>query len=483
MLNRYSAAFAVALFAIAGCDSSGNNFGTADRPDPVPEVRNARVQLLHASPDAPEVNITGIGSGTLGPIDYKFGSTALPVPEGSYPDVDVFGILPSGDNTADPVLELSLNLERDTLYTVIATGRDLDLSTSMVFAQPDTTVGPGLARLRVAHAAPAAPEVSVFLTAPGGALDTPVITFEAGEFMDAPAEVPAGMYQVRVTLPFTPPAAPTVVYDSGPFMLEEGAVWTVAAVENTTSADPLEMDESPISLIIMDTVGSSELIDQRNPEAEVRVIHASADTPAVDVVVNGNLMMPLVPGLEFPDFAPAPLGFVEVPEGEYDIAVTDSGTQTLFPIELEEFELAGGVTYDVIAFDEFAAPVQGTVLTDDYRRILTAAKLRAFHASVVAQGITGDDGVDIYVQPAGTDLSTVDPAVAGAVLGDNTGFLQVPPGDYVITITANGDTMPLIQTPEVTLAAEGIYSAVARDPDPTVVNDVPGLILLDDFND
>ncbi len=486
MNTRFTLAGAIAVLAIAGCSSSSNsNIDDNFVPPPQTPVSNARVQVLHASPDAPAVNIRGIAEGPIGPVDYKTGGGAITVPTGTYDGIEVFGILPGGAETMAPVLALpSLTLEADTLYTVIATGKDIDLSPSFFFAQEDTPVDPMMTRVRVAHAAPDAGEVSVFLTAPGAPLDmssTPVITFDVGGVMETFAEVPAGQYKVRVTGAVAPMTAPgPVVYDSGEITLPGGASLTIAAVENTTSGDALRMDESPITLIIMDGAGSSELIDQRNPEADVRVIHASADTPAVDVIVNGTIE--LVSDLSF-SFAEPSFGFVEVAEGEYDILVTDEMTNMAQAIVLDDFELAGGVTYDIIAFNEFAA-IQGISLEDDYRRIDTAAKLRAFHASVVAQGITGDAGVDIYVQPAGTDLSTVAPTVPGVVLGDNTGFLQLPPDqEWVVTITAAGDVAPLIQAPTGTLAAGGIYTAIARDPRPNVVNDTPGLILLDDFND
>ncbi len=481
MNKQFSVAGTIALLAIAGCsDSDSAGSGDFIPTEPTPLV-TARVQVLHASPDAPEVNVRGVAAGPIGPIDYKTGGAPITVETGTYDSIEVYGILPGGAETMDPVLALpSLTLEADTLYTVIATGKDLDLSPSFFFAQPDTPVDSMMTRVRVAHAAPDAGEVSVFLTAPEAPLDEssmPVITFDVGGVMETFAEVPAGQYRVRVTGAVEPMMAPgPVVYDSGEITLPGGASLQIAAVENTTSGDALDMDESPITLIIMDGSGSSELIDQRNPEADVRVIHASADTPAVDVIANGAVT--LVSDLAFPNADPS-FGFAEVAEGEYDILVTDAATNMAQAIVLDDFPLNGGVVYDVIAFDRFAT-IQGDVLTDDYRRIDTAAKLRAFHASTVAQELTAAvGGVDIYVQPAGTDLSTVDPTVAGVELGDNTGFLQLPPDqEWVVSITAAGDSTAVISAATGVLAAGGIYTAIARDVE--TLDDV-ALTLLDDW--
>ncbi|MEM9209520.1 MAG: DUF4397 domain-containing protein, partial [Pseudomonadota bacterium] len=426
MFKRPTAVLALSLAFMAGCDSDPNQPNPFDPPAPPPP--QSLVQVLHASPDAPEVTIEGI-SGTLGPIDYKFGSAAFEVDAGDYTGIEVFGVLPDGMATMDPVFPAAdLTFAADTLNTIIALGQDLAI-TPLVLTQPSTGVPAGSTRVQVVHGAVNAPPVSVFLTAPGADLqaEAPVTTFAFGETSGDPVDVPAGgPYQIRITLPFTPPDAETVVFDSGEITLADGATLIITAVDNTTSADALEATESPVTLIVMDTTGSSEIIDQRTPFAELRVVHASADAPAVDIVVNDDLMAPLVGDLTFPNFAPAPVGFVEVAADSYNISVVDSLTQAFEPIDLDGVALDQGVTYDVIAFDEINT-LQGAILTDDYRRIETAAKLRAFHASTVADGAS-PTGVDIYItDPMVTDLTTVDPAVAAFTFGENTGFVQLDP--------------------------------------------------------
>ncbi len=462
---------------VAACSGSGNSFAPGPLVQtPTPPPPEFRVQLLHASPDAPAVNISGIGA-TLENVDFKGGTGAITAQAGTFTGVQIDGITPAGPATVIGPVDLTFNA--DTLYSILAIG-DVANIQPLILEQPDTAVATGNTRVRVVHGAPAAPEVSVFLTAPGADLqaEMPVGTFEFGEDL-GPVDVPAGgPYQIRVTLPFTPPAAATVVYDSGEITLADGANLLITAVQNTTSADALAVDEAPVSLVLQDGTAASELLSAMSP-AELRVVHASADAPPVDVVVNDDFANPLVPGLTYPNFAPA-AGFVSVAADAYDITVTDAATQSVFPIDVDGLALDAGTTYDILAINTLAM-LEPLILTDDYRRIATAAKVRIVHASTVADGLS-PVGVDIYITAPGTDITTVAPTLEDVPFRANTGFLELAGGSYEVTVTAANDTAPAIPTTAITIADGGIYTAVARDPDPAVVNDGLGLILLDDFN-
>jgi len=415
----------------------------------------ASVQILHASPDAPAVNIA-VGTTVLEGVDYKTGTGILTLPSNTYP-ITIDGILPDGAVTV--IGPLSVTFAADTRYSVLAVGDVANIS-ALVLEQPDTAVTAGSTRLRVVHGAPMAPEVDVYLTAPDAdlAASAPVGTFAFGGDL-GPVDVPAGEYQIRVTIAGS---TEEIAFDSGPIGLEDGSNLLVTAVENTLTGT------NPVNLVIQDGIGSSELLSVGTP-ADVRVVHDSPDAPNVDVVVNDNFAQPLVSNLAYPNFTP----FVNVAPDTYNVKVVDNATQTVAVIDVN-LTLMAGVRYDVLAVDTFAGNnIEALLAVDDLRRIATESKVRIIHGS------PGAGPVDIYVTAPQTDINTVEPTLTNVPFKANTGFLPLLPGDYEVTVTGTGSKTAAIGPAAISIEGGGIYTAIARDAEG---GGAPfGLILMDDF--
>ena len=80
------------VLALAACDSSDSPAPSSPPPPPPPPAALAKLQVLHASPDAPVVNVLVNGNTVLSNVDYKDASQILTVNEGTY-SIQVDGVL------------------------------------------------------------------------------------------------------------------------------------------------------------------------------------------------------------------------------------------------------------------------------------------------------------------------------------------------------------------------------------------------------
>ena len=425
----------LALLALAACDS--DNFATIQPQGGTTETAN--IQVLHASPDAPAVNILLNGVTVVSELDYKAGTGQLERSVGTY-SVAVDGLLADGTTTT-VIGPVDLTFDADTTYSIAAVG-PVSAIEPVVLSQPRTPVSAGSARLFVLHGAASAPEVDVFVTTPGADLtaSAPTGTFEFKGTI-GPAEVGAGDYQIRVT----PAGDPTtVVYDSGTVNLADGNDLFITAVPSTNAG------AAPISLVAQTGDGSIEILDSATP-ASLRVFHTSPDAPAVDVVVNDDFAAPLIPNLSFPDF----VGYVNVPAADYNVKVTPAGNMGVIVIDAD-LTLDAGQAYDVLAVDTLAA-IEPLVLNDDPRPVATEAKVRIVHASPTAQD------VDIYVMAPGTDINDADPVFEVIPFKASTGYVSLPAGSYDVAVTPTGSKTAAIGPATFDFSDGDVLTVVARD--------------------
>lgn len=445
---------------LAGCpfddDDGPAPVPVVPAPAPAPEPNPAFLRITHASPDAPAVNILANDAvlGGLENVDYQVSSGWLEVEAADY-SVAVDAIL--ADMTTAAVIEATLTLESDKTYDVIAVNETASIE-PLVIVNDFTAVTAGNVRVQVVHAAPAAPEVDIYVTAPDTdiTMEQPLATAAFKDYT-AQVEVPAGDYQIRIT----PAGSTTVVFDSGSIGLADGADLLVAATENVTTG------QSPVTLHVADGMSSFQIRDV-NAGSHLRVVHAVADAPAVDVIANNALTLV--------DAAPFLAGtdYLMVANADYLIDIAADADNSLVVIDDAAVTLEQGVSYTAIANSDLAN-IQLGLLTDNTRRLATAAQVRIIHASPSA----GE--VDIYVTADG-NIADVDPtftAVPFATPLAETGFVQLPAGDYYVTVTVTGSKDAALETGMLSLAADAIYTAIAVDANGGGL--LPQLILLDDF--
>jgi len=220
LMRLMSLTLALAIGALGACSDS------TDLDD---EDDQARIRVVHASPDAPNVDVLIDGAQVVTNAAFTESSSYLDVDAGSR----VLRVEAVGTNTA--AITTTLNAVGATDYTVIAANRLASIE-PLVLTDDNTAPTAGNIKLRVVHGAPGAPNVDVYITAPTADLATATANFSNVAFrgFSPYASVPAGAYRVRVTTAGTR----TVVIDSGTLTLTTGQIRTAIARDITGGGAP-----------------------------------------------------------------------------------------------------------------------------------------------------------------------------------------------------------------------------------------------------
>jgi hypothetical protein len=184
----FAGLFALGLVAPAGAATPLNAILSID--DPEGNMGGARVRVVHASPDAPAVDVWVEGSVVFENIEFEEVSEFVEVPAGTY-NVQV---VPSGA-TEPVVIEADLDLAAATDYTVVATDFLANI-TPIILTADGGTPAAGNAWVRFFHGSPDAPAVDIAV-ADGGPVLIPNVAFQ--EF-SAYGEVAAGTYDLEARL-------------------------------------------------------------------------------------------------------------------------------------------------------------------------------------------------------------------------------------------------------------------------------------------
>lgn len=189
---------------------------------PAALAAEARVRVIHASPDAPSVDVLVNNSiRAFQSVDFNEITGYAPLPGGVYNAK----VVPAGGGAGQAVIDADLNLLYYRSYTVVAVGK---LGTGEIAplvledtADPlATTLAPGSARVRFVHASPDAPAVDIKVA--GGPVLFSNVSFRGtGSYV----LVPAGRADLEVRV-----AGTDIVALSVPgLQLRPGVTYTILA--------------------------------------------------------------------------------------------------------------------------------------------------------------------------------------------------------------------------------------------------------------
>jgi hypothetical protein len=226
----------------------------------------------------------------------------------------------------------------------------------------------GNAMIRVLHGSPDAPAVDVF--ANGTKVDA-LSNLSFGSITDYVA-VPAGTYSIKVCA-----TADNSVCPIGPVDLTFAATkkYTIAASD------------------LLAQIKANVFTDSAAPtdsKTQVRVVHLSADTPAVDVLTQDKSAT-VVSNLAYPKAT----GYLTLDPGSYDLVVCAHADHSVCPLDPGALNLEAGTAYSVFAV--------GALQPGDGQQALTAVVAvdgqapPATDTVGAASGTTGSSGLLLAV--------------------------------------------------------------------------------------
>jgi len=462
--NKTAIASSVILGAalITGCSSD--------------DAGSASVRIIHASSDAPPVDVKLNNAVTAPNLDYPMSTGFVSIEAGTY-DVAVDAIVPGG-NLEGVIAVDDIDFERDQRYTVVAIDDTANIGEFIAEESAATPASDEVA-ISVLHAATSVQgsNVEVYVTAPGADISSLAANF-AFDFkgqVDAGA-LPAGEYQIRVVAGGN---TANPAYDSGTVDLSGfgGQKLLLVAVNTVNSTT---QQASPVKLMAYTDSAQVEILDTRT-NAGARVVHLSPDAGTaasgpVEVFASSDALpsspAELIPSFSYTETVPGVDSYANVPAGDYIFDVSPDGAgigSSVFTSP--ELSLSTGMEYTVVAsgyvltspaFDLLATP-------DNNRSIVTQASVKVIHGAPLA------GTVDVFVTPADAyTKEEVESGAAGAPLLDDftfgtiTDYVPVPPGDYDIRVVTNsGAGTAAINIEDFNLAAGSVSTVIARQPKDT----------------
>lgn len=187
-----------------------------------------------------------------------------------------------------------------------------------------------------------------------------------------------------------------------------------------------------------------------NGTAQARVVHASADAPNIDVLLEDSLV---ITDLAFGSAS----DYGELVSGSRNIKARATGG--VDNIINRDITLRADSSHTVLLAND-ADDIETIVLVDN-RTPPTAGniKLRVVHAAPAA----GD--VDVYVTAPEADISAIEPTLSDVEFRDDSGYLEVPAGEYQVRVTIAGEKTVILDGGSLTLASGDIRTAVALEAD------------------
>lgn len=424
--SSFFSAFCIALALFTSCKDDDNST--------TPTLGNAQVRVIHASHDAPSVDVQVDNAVALRNIPFKGTSGYANVSEGNRN----FKVTPA-NATSPVVINTTASLSANTKYTIIAADK-LSTITPLILVD-NATPSTSKAKVRFVHASADAPAVDIKV---GSGSGTAVFSNVSFKQVRDYIEVDPGSYQFVVTRA----NQLEEVVKFNPINLTAGQVLTVVAQGLLLSADP----SFSVRAYVDDSNCSTTVDFVPTQRSQIMVIHAVPNAPGVNIFANGNKLNSSE--LTFPNNT----GYTAVNAGTYNLEVKVPSLGNATVINVGNFAVNTFTSYSIFATGDATNPanIAPFVLIDDLTTPAAGkAHVRFAHLAPDAPA------VDIVV--AGTTTKLFDNyAYKNAGKIPLAPFTPVDAGTYTLEVHPAGQSTTVLTLPNITLQAGKIYTVFAK---------------------
>ncbi len=387
-----------------------------------PTETDANIRIVHASPDAPAVDVIIDGAVVAANMNFGDATDFMSIS----PDKHQLQVVPAGSEAASAVIDTEFDPDGGQGYIIAAAGLLADIE-AKVYEADMGNLDSDQSRLRAINLSPADGTFDVFQTG-GDELFNDVDFGEASDYQD----VDAATYDLEVR----PHDQATVAVSIPGFDVAAGSAYALLilglASDNSLQVLPLATAvETHCSRVL--GIGTPD-------DACLRVAHASPDAPPIDVYVNDSL---IVEGLEFG----ASTDFIALPEGDdREVKIVPSGSPIDNAVFDTNIDLISGHAYELIAVD-MVENIDAMWEDVDLSPLPQGqSRVRVIHAAPDV------DGIDVVVTD-GPDL------FGGVNFKDATDYVTLDGTTYDIQVK-QGDNV-LIRVTDLVVEPNTVYDIVA----------------------
>jgi Domain of unknown function (DUF4397) len=400
----------------------------------------ANLRVLHASPDTGAVDILLDTKTILSGLTYKdaFGYDQIDAGQHTInintTAIAVGPTFPVAIPTS-PLLTITPTMLEGHFYTVIAANKASALE-PVVIDEDNTEPAAGLLRLRVAHVAPAAPAVDVYVVSPTTDINPASVAPAMSNLTYKTSSVFVDIAPADYVIYVTNAGSKTVLFKSGTNTLVAGANLTLVAVQQDFAA--------PISLVNLPRSYATAKTQILDINALVRVVHTSPDVGAVDFLID-NSVPPTLTALPYASNS----AYLPIVSGTHNFKINNTGTST--NLASTDPIIGASTAYSLYVMGFTATPPISVLLADFLASPSVGnARLRIVHAS------PDTGGLDIF-----QDYQANVTSAAVTNLGFKTGsaYLSVPAGTHTYQFNLTGTATAVLQ-PSLTLEAGKVYTGL-----------------------